>query len=172
MLWSKTRATACAEAVQLVLLARERLDDADPGDALLGLRRQLGDPLLHLLHGRAVRRGCSARRWRPRTAPAASASNARQGSIANITALASMIVSSVLGEEDQPVAEEEADRLQVNRRPRHQLPGLLGIEEAQLQPLQMRVKALAQVELDRQRDLARDDASHHSQPQAQNRRRR
>ena len=31
----------------------------------------------------------------------------------------------VLGQEDQSVAEEEADRLQVDRRPRHQLAGLL-----------------------------------------------
>ena len=62
----------------------------------------------------------------------------------------------VLGDEDQPVAEEEADRLQVDRRPRHQLPGLLGVEEAELEPLQVRVEALAQVEFDRQRDLAGD----------------
>ena len=51
-----------AEAVQLVLLAGEGLDDADPGDVLLGLRGQLGDPLLDLLQGRAGERGCSGRR--------------------------------------------------------------------------------------------------------------
>ena len=73
----------------------------------------------------------------------------------------------VLGDEDQAVAEEEADRLQVDGRPRHQLPGLLGVEEAELEPLQVRVEELAQVEFDRQRDLAGDHPSHHRQPQAQ-----
>ena len=62
----------------------------------------------------------------------------------------------VLGEEDQAVAEEEADRLQVDRRPRHQLPGLLAVEEAELERLQVAVDALAQVELDSERDLAGD----------------
>ena len=69
----------------------------------------------------------------------------------------------VLGDEDQPVAEEEADRLQVDRRPRHQLPGLLAVEEAELEPLQVRVEELAQVEFDRERDLAGDDPPHHGQ---------
>ena len=73
----------------------------------------------------------------------------------------------VLGDEDQPVAEEEADRLQVDRRPRHQLAGLLGVEEAELERLQVRVEALAQVELDRQRDLAGDQAPDHGQPEPQ-----
>ena len=45
------RSTARLEAVQLVLLAGEGLDDADPGDVLLRLGGQLGDPLLHLLLG-------------------------------------------------------------------------------------------------------------------------
>ena len=44
-------ADGAPEALELVLLARERLDDADPGDVLLGLRGQLGDPLLDLLQG-------------------------------------------------------------------------------------------------------------------------
>ncbi len=55
----------------------------------------------------------------------------------------------VLGEEDQAVAEEEADRLEVHGRPRHQLTGLLRVEEPQLQLLQPAVDPLAQVELDR-----------------------
>ena len=73
----------------------------------------------------------------------------------------------VLGQEDQPVAEEEADRLQVDRRPRHQLAGLLAVEEAELEPLQVRVDALAQVELDRERDLAGDQPPDDGQPEAQ-----
>ena len=39
------------EAVELEFLAGEGLDDADPGDVLLGLRGQFGDPLGDLLDG-------------------------------------------------------------------------------------------------------------------------
>ena len=73
----------------------------------------------------------------------------------------------VLGDEDQPVAEEEADRLQVDRRPRHQLPGLLAVEEAELEPLQVRVEGLAQVEFDPERDLAGDQPPDHGEAEAQ-----
>jgi hypothetical protein len=73
----------------------------------------------------------------------------------------------VLGDEDQPVAEEEADRLKVHRRPRHQLPGLLGVEEAELEPLQVGVEELAQVEFDRKGDPAGDEPAHDRQPEAQ-----
>ena len=59
-----------------------------------------------------------------------------------------------LGDEDQAVAEEEADRLQVDRRPGHELAGLLAVEEAELEALEVRVDAVAQVELDAERDLA------------------
>ena len=50
------------EAVELVLLAGEGLDDADPGDVLLRLRGQLGDPLLDLLQRGARESRCSGRR--------------------------------------------------------------------------------------------------------------
>ena len=92
MLWSKTRATARLEAVQLVLLAGEGLDDADPGDVLLGLRGQLGDPLLDLLQGRA-RDAVVARGGEDDQRRRGSAISASSGLIANITALARMIVS-------------------------------------------------------------------------------
>ena len=60
-----------AEALEHVLLARERLHDPDPRDALLGLGRELADPLLDLLQRRA-REPAEARRGRGRrTAPAA-----------------------------------------------------------------------------------------------------
>src|SRR5206468_12458926 len=39
----------------------------------------------------------------------------------------------VLGEEDQPVPEEEADRLEVDRGAGHELPGLLRVEEPELE---------------------------------------
>jgi hypothetical protein len=37
----------------------------------------------------------------------------------------------VLEEEDEPVAEEEAHGLQVHRRPRHELSGLVPVVEAE-----------------------------------------
>ena len=40
-----------------------------------------------------------------------------------------------LQDEHEPVAKEEAHGLQVDGGTRHQLPGLLAVEEAQLQPL-------------------------------------
>ena len=69
----------------------------------------------------------------------------------------------------EAVAEEEADRRQVDRRPRHQLAGLLGVEEAELELLQVRVEELAQVEFDRQRDFAGDQAADHGESHAQDR---
>ena len=53
-----------------------------------------------------------------------------------------------LSDEDQSVPEEEADGLQVHRGSGHQLPGLLAIEEGQLEALKLTVEGVAQVELD------------------------
>ena len=61
-----------------------------------------------------------------------------------------------LQDEHQAVAEEEADRLQVDGRSRHQLAGLLMVEEAELEALQMAVEEPAQVVLDPQRDPSGD----------------
>ena len=70
----------------------------------------------------------------------------------------------VLGEEDQPVAEEEADRLQVDGRARHQLAGLVAVEEAEREPQQARVERVAHVPLDAERLLAGDEpAPEHQQ---------
>ena len=77
--------------------------------------------------------------------------------MANIATAANRIVSAALGDEHEPVAEEEADRLQVDRRARHQLAGLLAVEEAELERLQVAVEPVAQVVLDRQRDAAGDE---------------
>ena len=60
-----------------------------------------------------------------------------------------------LQDEHEPVAEEEAHRLQVDGRARHQLAGLLVVEEAELEPLQVAVEQLAQVVLDRPARRAR-----------------
>ena len=65
-------------------------------------------------------------------------------------------VNDVLEEEDQPVAEEEADRLQVDGRARHQLPGLVAVEVAEREPDELRVERVAEVELDPERLLAGD----------------
>ena len=150
--------------MQLVLLAGEGLDDADAGDVLLGLGGQLRQPLLHLLQGGpgdAVVAGGGVddegrRRQGDQRQPRLDRDHHRGGEDDR---------QQVLGDEDQPVAEEEADRLQVDGRPRHQLSRLLAVEEAQLQTLQVGVEALAQVELDRERDLAGDHSAHHGQPQ-------
>ena len=69
----------------------------------------------------------------------------------NSTAVTETTVEHVLEEEDQPVAEEEADALEIDRRSRHQLPGLVAVVEAEREPNEVRVEALAHVHLDRER---------------------
>ena len=137
-----------------------------PGDALLRLGGELGDPLLDLLHrraGEAVEAGRREdherhRQQRQRRQPGLDREHHRARQQQR---------ERVLGQEDQPVAEEEADRLEVDRRPRHQLPGLLRVEEPQLERLEVGVDPLPQVELDRHRDLAGDQPPDHGQPQPQ-----
>jgi len=65
----------------------------------------------------------------------------------------------VLEEEDQAVAEEEADALQVDRCTRHQLAGLVAVVEAEGEAHEVRVEALAHVHLDVERLLAGDEAA-------------
>ena len=84
-----------AEAVHHVPLARERLHDPDPGDALLGAGGQLADPLLDLLLGGPVApavagRGRDQERER---APAPAGRAADRGM--NITVAAKRIVSAL-----------------------------------------------------------------------------
>ena len=62
-----------------------------------------------------------------------------------------------LRDEHEPVAEEEAHGLQVDGRARHQLAGLLGVEEAELEREQVLVDAVAQVDLDAERDAPGDE---------------
>ena len=160
------------EALEHVLLARERLHDADPGDALLGLRGQLGDPLLHLLQRRPrepveARRGDDDerhRRQRQQRQPGLDRDHHRAREQDR---------ERVLGEEDQPVAEEEADRLQVHRRPRHQLARSAGAsKKPSSSACRCAVEALAEVELDAERDLAGDQAADDGQTRAAGARRR
>ena len=63
---------------------------------------------------------------------------------------------NVLSEEDQPVAEEKAHRLEVDRRPRHELPRLAAVVEAEGQSKKMRVEIVTKVVLHRERLSARD----------------
>jgi RNA polymerase primary sigma factor len=72
-----------------------------------------------------------------------------------------------LEDEDQAVTQEEAHRLEVHGRARHELAGLLVIEEGQLESEQVGVQALAQVDLDAQRHAPGDQSARDGQPQAQ-----
>ena len=65
----------------------------------------------------------------------------------------------VLEEEDEAEAEEEAHRLEVDGRARHQLPGLVPVVEPEREPEQVGVEALAHVLLDPERLLAGDQAA-------------
>ncbi len=70
-----------------------------------------------------------------------------------------------LDDEDQPVAEEEAHRLEVHGHSRHQLSGLLAVEERQLERLQPTEQRFAEVVLDAQRDAPGDQSPSERQGQ-------
>ena len=74
----------------------------------------------------------------------------------------------MLEEEDQPVAEEEADALEVDRRPRHQLARLVAVVEAEGELHQPLVERGAHVHLDRQRLAAGDQPAADHQPRLDN----
>jgi hypothetical protein len=120
------------EAAQLAVLLGECLDHPDPADVLLGLRGQLGDALLDLLAGWPVEASVAERdpdherhrRERDQGQPRIQHDHHGGGDHDR---------ERRLEDEDQAVAEEEAHRLEVDRGSRHQLAGLLGVEEAQLQ---------------------------------------
>ena len=141
----------------------ERLDDVDADDALLRHRRDVGHLLLDVAqdrvrdgrvpvghdHDQRRDRGC-----RERQAPVRHVHHRGDADDGR----------DVLEEEDQPVAEEEADSLQVDRRARHQLPRLMPVVEPEREPLKLRVEAVPHVELDCQRLAAGDQApAHHQQ---------
>jgi hypothetical protein len=145
-----------AEAAHLALLGGEGLDHAHAGDVLLDVGRQLGDPLLDLLQ-----RG-------PRAPPVAGGDedDERDGGEGERAQLGlerehrhrgEEDRERALGDEHEPVAEEEAHGLQIDGRARHQLSGLLAREEAQLELLQVGVDDVAQVDLDGERDPAGDE---------------
>ena len=137
------------EPIRLVLLLRERLHHAHAHDVLLGAGGDVGDPLLDLLqHGVAdprvpVGHVGQHRRDRERDQRQLHADQRHHHQHADHG-------EHVLGEEDQAVAEEHPHRLHVDRGPRHQLPGLMPVEEAVGEPLHVAVHAVAQVVLDGQ----------------------
>ena len=128
-----------------------------PDDRLLRDGRDVGELLLHVAeHGvgdAAVAVGGSAidRRDRERDErelPAVDEEDGRHDDDRH----------DVLREEDQAVAEEEAHRLQVDRRARHELARLAAVVEAERQSEEVRVELVAHVVLDGERLLPGDHA--------------
>ena len=155
-----------AEAAQLALLLRERLHHAHAADVLLGLGGQLGDALLHLLRGRPV--ALSVAEGDPDDERGGGEGHRREAGIErDHHDRRDQDRDGGLDQEDQAVAEEEAHRLQVHGGPRHQLAGLLPVEEGQLERLEVLVHPVAQVVLDPQRDPAGNDPARDAERQPQ-----
>ena len=127
-------------------LLREGLDDVDADDALLRDGGDVGELLLHVAEGRVrevavpVGEHDQERHDRERDQcelPLDEEEYDRHGDDDEY----------VLEEEDQAVAEEEPDPLEVDRRPGHELAGLVGVVEAERQPNEPGVERVAHVEL-------------------------
>ena len=155
-----------SEAPRDLLLLGERLDDVHAHDRLLGDGRDLAELLLDITqHGMgdvavAVGDPDEDRRDRERDQCQLPLVEEEDGGDADDR-------DHVLREEDQAVAEEEADRLQVDRGPRHQLPGLMAVVVPEREPQQASVEGVAHVPLDGERLLPRDKAApeHQQGPQ-------
>ena len=158
MLRSKTRSERSANFCELVLLLREGLDDVDADDVLLGDRRDVGHLLLDVAqHGMAdgriaVGEDDDQRRDGGRDQGEAPVDDEHDRGRADDR-------QHVLEEEDQAVAEEEADGLEVDRGAREELPGLVPVVEAEREAQELRVEGVAHVELDSERLAARDQAA-------------
>ena len=146
------------ELVELVLLLGERLDDVDADDVLLGDRRDVGHLLLDVAeHGVgdtrvAVREDDDQRCHGSRDERELPVDEEHDHGRADDR-------QHVLEEEDEPVAEEEADGLEVDRRAREQLARLMPVVEAEREPEQLRVERVPHVVLDGERLAARDQAA-------------
>ena len=138
------------------ILLRERLDDVDADDRLLGHGRDVAQLLLHLAQDRvrdvavAVGDRDDHRRDRERDQRQLPLDDEEHDHHRDDG-------EHVLEEEDQAEAEEEAHRLQVDGRARHQLARLVAVVEAEREPQQVRVQRLAHVLLDPERLPAGDD---------------
>jgi hypothetical protein len=164
--WSKTRVTDHRKRSSR--RGREGLHHPHAGDVLFHVRGELGHPLLDLLQRRA-RAAPVAGRDQHDERYGRQREGAEPGLEGEHRARGEQDRERALGDEDEPVAEEEAHGLQVHRRPRHQLAGLRRGEEAELQRLQVGVHEVAQVDLDAQRDAARDEPARDRQRDAQDR---
>ena len=140
------RLVAHAELRLLRRLLRERLDHVDADDVLLDDRRHVGELLLDVAKRRvrdpAVAIGDRDEQRHHREHDEGEPPLDEEEDDAH-----GHDGERVLEEEDQAVAEEEADALEVDRRTRHQLPGLVAVVEAEREPDEVRVEALAQVHL-------------------------
>ena len=156
-------AGSALELLLASLLLRERLDDVDADDRLLAHRRHVGELLLHVAQDGvrdvavAVGDGDDQRCDRERNERELPLDHEKHDHHRRDR-------EDVLEEEDQAEPEEEADRLQVDGRARHQLASLVAIVEAERQPQQVRIEGLAHVLLDPERLPARDQpATGHQQ---------
>ena len=120
-----------------------------PDDALLGHRRDICELRLHIAKHRmrdaavALRDEDDRRRDRERDQselPAVDEEHSRDDHDGH----------HVLREEDEPVSEEEAHGLQVDRRSGHELPRLASVVEAEREAQEVRVELVAHVVLDRE----------------------
>ena len=138
------------------VLLREGLHDAHAADVLLRVGGQLGDALLDLLQRR------------PRAPAVAGGDPDDEGDRDQRDDREQRVDDDHrdrregdrqrrLQDPDEAVAEEEPHGLQVDGRPRHELTGLLAVEEPELQRLQVVVERLAQQQLDAERDAPRDE---------------
>ena len=152
------RLGALLEPRLLRILLAERLDDVHPDDRLLGDRGHVADALLDLAEHRmrdvavAPGDGDQKRRDRQRDQGEAPVDHEQEHGHADDG-------EHVLDEEDQPVAEEEAHVLEVDRCARHQLAGLVAVEEAVREAQQMPVQGVPEIELDAERLPSGDEAA-------------
>ena len=115
------------EALLDLVLLGERLDDVHADDRLFRHGRDVGELLLHVAQDGmrdvavAVRDADEERRDRERDQRQLPVVEEQYRGDADDR-------DHVLGEEDQPVAKEEANRLEIDRGPRHQLAGLVPVE--------------------------------------------
>jgi hypothetical protein len=136
-----------------VALLRERLHDVDADDALLRDGRDVRELLLHVAEHRVrclavaicdVHDHRSDRQGDESELPAVEEEDERDDEDGH----------DVLREEDQPVAEEEPHRLQIDRRAGHELARLAPVVEAEREPQQVPVQLVAEVVLDGERLFA------------------
>ncbi len=139
-------------------LLRKGLHDMDADDVLLGDGRDVGELLLHVAQRRmrdvavAVRERDEQRRHGEHDQGELPLDEEQNDGHRHDG-------EQVLEEEDEAVAEEEADALEVDGRARHQLTGLVAVVEAEREADHVRVEAAPHVHLDVERLAAGDEAA-------------